>query len=147
LNATYSYNHGKYTKIDPAAAPSLVGVPFAYLPENKASVGATYKLTPAPTVGELSVGMFFSYQSRFFDAPAVQPFDYIAGYGLVNGRIDWKSLFQTTLDASFFITNATDKIYRVGQYNNLVSNGYITSLYGEPRMYGVQLRYRFGAGR
>jgi iron complex outermembrane receptor protein len=50
------------------------------------------------------------------------------------------------LDAAFFITNATDKTYRVGQYNNLVSNGYITSLYGEPRMYGVQLRYHFGAG-
>ncbi len=144
LNATYSYNHGKYTKIDPAAAPSLVGVPFAYLPENKASLGATYKMTPAPTVGVFSVGMFLSYQSRFFDAPAVQPFDYIAGYGLLNARVDWKNLFQTTMDASFFVTNATDKIYRVGQYNNLASNGYITSFYGEPRMYGVQLRYRFG---
>ncbi len=144
LNATYSYNHGKYTRIDPAAAPSLVGVPFAYLPENKASLGATYKMTPAPKVGELSVGMFFSYQSRFFDAPAVQPFDYIAGYGLLNARIDWKNLYQTAMDASFFVTNATDKVYRVGQYNSLVSNGYITSFYGEPRMYGVQLRYRFG---
>ena len=144
LDATYSYNYGKYTKIDPAAAPSLVGVPFAYLPENKASLGATYKITPAPAVGELSVGMSFSYQARFFDAPAVQPFDYIAGYGLLNARIDWKNLLQTTMDASFFVTNATDRIYRVGQYNNLVSNGYITSFYGEPRMYGVLLRYRFG---
>lgn len=146
LNATYSYNHGKYTKIDPAAAPSLVGVPFAYLPENKASIGATYKIITGRKLGDLSAGMFFSYQSRFFDAPAVQPFDYIAGYGLLNGRIDWKNLFQTALDASFFISNATDKIYRVGQYNNLVSNGYVTSLYGEPRMYGVQLRYSFAPG-
>jgi hypothetical protein len=38
----------------------------------------------------------------------------------------------------------TDKVYRVGQYNDLVANGYITSFYGEPRMWGVQLRYRFG---
>jgi iron complex outermembrane receptor protein len=144
LNTTYSYNHGKYTKVDPAAAPSLVGVPFSYLPENKASVGATYKLPLASDIGEFSLGTFYSYQSRFFDAPAVQPFDYIAGYGLLNARIDWKNLCHTTLDASFFLTNATDKTYRVGQYNNLASNGYITSFYGEPRMYGVQLRYRFG---
>jgi iron complex outermembrane receptor protein len=114
------------------------------LPENKASVGATYKLPLASDIGEFSLGTFYSYQSRFFDAPAVQPFDYIAGYGLLNARIDWKNLCHTTLDASFFLTNATDKTYRVGQYNNLASNGYITSFYGEPRMYGVQLRYRFG---
>jgi iron complex outermembrane receptor protein len=144
LTATYSYNHGKYTKVDPAAAPSLVGVPFAYLPQNKASVGATYKLPLAQTLGEYSLGLFYSYQSRFFDAPSVQPFDYIEGYGLLNARIDWNHVFQTSLDASFFVTNATDKIYRVGQYNDLVANGYITSFYGEPRMWGVQLRYRFG---
>ena len=144
LTATYSYNHGKYTKVDPAAAPSLVGVPFAYLPQNKASVGATYKLPLAQTTGEYSLGLFYSYQSRFFDAPSVQPFDYIEGYGLLNARIDWNHVFQTSLDASFFVTNATDKIYRVGQYNDLVANGYITSFYGEPRMWGVQLRYRFG---
>ena len=144
LTATYSYNHGKYTKVDPAAAPSLVGVPFAYLPQNKASVGATYKLPLGQTIGEYSLGLFYSYQSRFFDAPSVQPFDYIEGYGLLNARIDWNHVFQTSLDASFFVTNATDKIYRVGQYNDLVANGYITSFYGEPRMWGVQLRYRFG---
>jgi iron complex outermembrane recepter protein len=144
LTATYSYNHGKYTKLDPAAAPSLVGVPFAYLPQNKASVGATYKLPLEQTMGEYSLGLFYSYQSRFFDAPSVQPFDYIEGYGLLNARIDWNHVFQTSLDASFFVTNATDKIYRVGQYNDLVANGYITSFYGEPRMWGVQLRYRFG---
>jgi iron complex outermembrane receptor protein len=144
LTATYSYNHGKYTKVDPAAAPSLVGVPFAYLPQNKASVGATYKLPFAKTMGEYSLGLFYSYQSRFFDAPSVQPFDYIEGYGLLNARIDWNHVLQTALDAAFFVTNATDKIYRVGQYNDLVANGYITSFYGEPRMWGVQLRYRFG---
>ena len=144
FTATYSYNHGKYTKIDPAAAPSLVGVPFAYLPENKASLGATYKLPLAETAGEYALGLFYSYQSRFFDAPSVQPFDYIEGYGLLNARLDWNHIFQTTLDASFFMTNVTDKVYRVGQYNDLVANGYITSFYGEPRMWGVQLRYRFG---
>ena len=144
FTATYSYNHGKYTKIDPAAAPSLVGVPFSYLPENKASLGATYKLPLAQTAGEYSLGLFYSYQSRFFDAPSVQPFDYIEGYGLLNARLDWNHIFQTTLDASFFMTNVTDKVYRVGQYNDLVANGYITSFYGEPRMWGVQLRYRFG---
>jgi iron complex outermembrane receptor protein len=144
LTATYSYNHGKYTKIDPAAAPSLIGVPFAYLPENKASLGVTYKLPLMRDSGEYSLGLFYSYQSRFFDAPSVQPFDYIEGYGLLNARVDWNHIFQSSFDASFFMTNVTNKVYRVGQYNDLVANGYITSFYGEPRMWGAQLRYRFG---
>jgi iron complex outermembrane receptor protein len=144
FSATYSYNHGKYTKIDPAAAPSLVGVPFAYLPASKASLGVSYKLPVAQGIGEIVPALYFSAQSRFFDAPAVQPFDYIAGYGLLNVRVDWKNLLRSKFDLSLFVTNATDKDYRIGQYNNLVSNGYITSFYGEPRMYGAQLRWHFG---
>jgi iron complex outermembrane recepter protein len=144
LNATYSYNDGRYTKIDPAAAPSLVGLPFAYLPRHKASIGGTYQLPSPPSWGQICAGAFYSYQSRFFDAPTVQPLDYISGYGLLNTRVDWKNLFQSALDASVYVTNATDKIYRAGQYSSYVANGYITSFYGEPRMFGVQLRYSFG---
>ena len=147
LTATYSYNDGRYTKIDPAAAPSLVGLPFAYLPKHKGSVGGTYQLPSPESWGELSVGAFFSYQSRFFDAPAVQPLDYISGYGLLNTRFDWKDVLQTAIDLSAYVTNATDKTYRVGQYSGYVANGYITSFYGEPRMFGVQLSYRFGKSR
>jgi iron complex outermembrane receptor protein len=142
--ATYSYNHGKYTRIDPAAAPSLVGVPFAYLPAHKASLSASYVLPLPARLGEISTMAFYSYQSRFFDAPSVQPLDYIEGYGLLNARIDWRNIAQTSLDVAFSVTNATDRTYRVGQYSSLVSNGYITSFYGEPRMFVVSLRYLAG---
>ena len=145
LQASYSYNHGKYTKIDPAAAPSLVGIPFGYLPANKASVTATYTLPLDATIGEVGLGASYSYQSKFFNAPAVQPLDYIVGYGLVSLNVNWNSIMRSTFDASFFMSNATDKTYRVGQYSNYESDGRITSFYGEPRMLGVRLRYRFGA--
>jgi len=144
LAATYSYNHGKYTRIDPAAAPSLIGVPFAYLPAHKASLSATYTLPLPSNLGEVSTSAFYSYQSRFFDAPVVQPLDYIEGYGLLNARVDWNHVVQSSFDVSFSVTNATDRTYRVGQYSGLLANGYITSFYGEPRMYTVSLRYQFG---
>lgn len=144
LSATYSYNHGKYTEIDPAAAPSLVGIPFAYLPTSKASLSAAYTLPLDPTSGEVDVAATYSYQSRFFDAPAVQPLDYISSYGLLNLRLEWNEIMGSSFDASLFVSNATDKVYRVGQYSSYVSDGYITSFYGEPRMFGGHLRYRFG---
>jgi iron complex outermembrane recepter protein len=147
LELSYSYNNGKYTKIDPAAAPSLVGIPFANLPKHKASIIANYTLPLASSLGELILGASSSYQTRFFDAPAVQPLDYIAGYGLVNARLDWKDILRSSFDASLFVTNATDKLYRIGESSNYYTDGRVASLYGEPRMYGVQLRYRFGANK
>jgi iron complex outermembrane receptor protein len=145
LGATYSYNYGKYTEINPAAAPSLVGIPFAYLPANKASLSATYMLPLDPSNGQVDVAAAYSYQSRFFDAPAVQPLDYISAYGLLNLRLEWNQILGSSFDVSAFVSNATDKIYRVGQYSSYVTDGYITSFYGEPRMFGAHLRFRFGA--
>jgi iron complex outermembrane recepter protein len=144
IGLSYSYNYGKYTRIDPAAAPSLVGIPFGFLPEHKASVIANYTLPLASSVGEVTLGASYSYQTRFFAAPVVQPLDYISGYGLVNARLDWNEILRSSFDASLFVTNATDKIYRIGESSNYYTDGRIASLYGEPRMYGAQLRYRFG---
>jgi iron complex outermembrane receptor protein len=51
------------------------------------------------------------------------------------------------LDLSIFGTNLKDKLYRSGS-NNLSGNvGFASYFYGEPRMYGATLKYRFGATR
>lgn len=143
LELAYSYNHGRYTRIDPAAAPSLVGLPFAYLPANKASLNATYDLPVPDSLGKISVNATYAYQSRYFNAPTVQPLDYITGYGLLNVRLDWTAVLRSPLDLAFFVTNATDKVYRSGQYSNYFTDGRITSFYGPPRMFGANLRYSF----
>lgn len=147
VTVAYSYNHGKYTQIDPVAAPSLVGIPFAYLPQTKATGTLGYTLPLGEAIGNVTLNASYSYQSRYFDAPAVQPLDYIASYGLLGGRVEWQDVLRAPLDLSAFVTNATNKAYRVGQYSNYFTDGRITSFYGEPRMFGLDLRYRFGAPR
>lgn len=144
LDATYSYNRGKYTRIDPAAAPSLLGIPFAYLPKHKYSLSGAWSLPVPELVGEVKLRAAYSYQSSFFNAPAVQPLDHIGSYDLLNLSLDWNGLLGSTVDVSLYVTNATDEDYRVGQYSNYFEAGEIVSLYGEPRMYGMHLRYRFG---
>lgn len=149
LDATvsYSYDNGKYTRLDPAASPSLVGIPFGYLPRNKASGSLSYTLPLNDAIGGVTLNASYAYQSRYFDAPAVQPLDYISSYGILNGSIEWRDVLRSPVDLSAFITNATNKTYRVGQYSNYFSDGRITSFYGEPRMFGFDFRYRFGALR
>ena len=86
LNATYSYNKGRYTKIDPESSPALVGIPFAYLPANKASLSADYDVFKSKGAGTVTLHGDVSYQSRYFSAPEVQPLDYINAYALTQPR-------------------------------------------------------------
>ena len=61
--------------------------------------------------------------------------------------LDWNDIAQSGFDAGLFAANATNRLYRTsnsGTFNSLLS---WSALYGEPRMYGLRLRYRFGADR
>jgi iron complex outermembrane receptor protein len=67
-------------------------------------------------------------------------------FGLLNLVADWNGVFGAPLDVSLFASNALNKVY----INQPVPSfepglGYGVTLYGEPRMYGVRVRYRFGA--
>lgn len=146
LSVVYSYNNGYYTKIDPAAAPSLVGIPFATLPKHKVNVSGSYSLPFPESVGDVNVSASYSYQSKFFSAQAVQPQDYIEDYGLLNLGVHWDGIMSTSWDASFTMTNATNNDYRIGQGMGYVGDGEIVSMYGEPRMFMFKLRYSFGPG-
>ena len=47
------------------------------------------------------------------------------------------------IDGSFFITNVTNE--HILQHANLQeTQGAMTAIVGEPRMYGFRLKYRFG---
>ena len=68
----------------------------------------------------------------------------IPGYGLVNLRLDWKGIGGSDFDAGLFVTNAADTVYKTrvsGLYNIF---GVAGASYGEPRIVGIQLHYRFG---
>ena len=66
-------------------------------------------------------------------------------FSLLNVSADWQAIMGSRIDASLFVTNAQDKVYIAGNrpfYTNLGLSG---QFYGEPRMYGVRVKYRFGA--
>ncbi len=144
----YSWDEGRYTEINPVAAPSLVGIPFANLPKQKASVIATYFLPTPEQSGVVSVSGSYTYQSTFYDGTSspVYALDFIKSYGIGNIRLDWNDVYGTSFDGSLFVTNVGNTLYRTGVYDEYASLGYLQSQYGPPRMYGVQLRYTFGGG-
>ena len=95
-------------------------------------------------VGEVWLGGNFTYQDRVFAGfSAVTPASYLPSYGLLGLRADWGAIRHTGLSASIFVTNLTNKVYRIANEDLYTTIGTSTTVYGEPRMYGATLKYQF----
>jgi iron complex outermembrane receptor protein len=67
-------------------------------------------------------------------------------YSAANARLDWTRVMgHENIDAALFVRNLTDKTYAYAGGVQLHSVGIANKLYSEPRTYGVELTYRFGA--
>ena len=66
-------------------------------------------------------------------------------YTLVDIGLNWDGINKGPIDLRLFAKNVLDKTYVSGpNLVNYVGLGLGTVYYGEPRTYGLQLRYRFG---
>ncbi|WP_176598646.1 MULTISPECIES: TonB-dependent receptor [Sphingobium] len=119
--------------------------PFPNVPKYHASVNATVTLPVPDDWGKISVNANYLYQSRFVFAVQsdLEPEAVAPGYGLVNGRIAWNDVLGAPVDASFFVNNLTNKTYFRGGIGLQTLLGITHASVGEPRTYGMQLRFRF----
>jgi iron complex outermembrane receptor protein len=138
--------NGSTVQVDCQVGPtSFQGEPLTYSPKNKATVTASYRLPLADNFGHVTLAatyVFVGEQQAV--SPTVSPFGILPSYQLVNFNLNWANLGGQPVDASLFVTNAFDEKYTTfvpGLYNGA---GFETRNVGEPRMFGVRLRYRFG---
>ena len=144
LTLTYSYMDAHYDRYITPLGQNLTNLPYANAPRNKGSAAARVRLPFPGSAGEVWMGASFTYQDRVFAGfSSVDPGSFIPPYGLVGLRADWEKMFGSALDASLFATNVGNKTYRVANEDLYSTLGTATTVYGEPRMWGVTLRYRF----
>jgi iron complex outermembrane receptor protein len=152
LGLNFDYLNFEYLHFDEGVNPvTVVGTRTDNRPRYKYGINARYRLPISSQLGELSVQANWTWQAALQNTgtplvPALPPGAVIDAFGLLNLSVDWRRIENTPLDVSLFVSNATDKVYGVGgfgYYNNL---GYSIQLYGEPRMYGIRVRYHLGAG-
>ncbi|MBK7250760.1 MAG: TonB-dependent receptor [Gammaproteobacteria bacterium] len=132
----------------PATAIDLSCAPFQNTPENMFNVNARYTL-PLGEAGLLAFGAAYAWIDKVWHGATMTPNDDPLGwtdsYGLLNLSIAWSGIFGSKLDARIWGTNVTDETYRSFAYTGYsTSTGFVNSVYGEPRMYGLSLRYSFG---
>ena len=146
LSGIYAYSNSRYDKYFSASAnQDLSGLPFTGGPRNQYSATAKYTLPVDERLGKISFAATYSWQAH------IQISDRELGsilppHGLLDLRLDWDSIAGRPFDAAFFMTNATDQVYLVGGTVVYDALGVNPVIYGEPRMWGFQLRYRFGPG-
>jgi iron complex outermembrane receptor protein len=137
LTAFYSYVKVDISKGRQPGEFELVGAPHHQLGAN-----LSYRLPLSESVGAASLNANVAYRSKQHldknDVLATEP-----GYALVNLRANLDNIAGTGFGAALFVNNATDKYYRIGVIGIYNEAGYISSVYGEPRTYGLEVSYRF----
>jgi len=166
IGGTLSYTDAKYKKyLVPASLPTL-GCNGYVLPSGDAAnpnyadfscarfqfvspwiynIHGSFDIPIPDRFGKLSLFATYNHVSSQYTAPGPNEVGgLIKGYGLLNASLTWSDIGRSGIDGTLFATNIANKLYRVSNangFNTLLVN---TSLYGEPRMFGLKLRYRFG---
>lgn len=107
-----------------------------FTPKWQYTLGATFEV-PVSETDRVRLSADYSHNSSFYMSP-VNTDPTLPGYGTLNMRASY--LLGDHLDMSVYMTNATDKKYFSA---GIVSGNLAPAAVGEPRMYGVDLTYRF----
>jgi len=152
ISGGYTYLRTELTGIvNPVPPPGFVirpvvgvGQPLILSPRNKWSVTASYRLPFIPEgAGKITGGLTYSYTG-----------DYVAGltarsqikhFGTLNANLSWTDVGGKPVDISVFGTNITNQKYYTYVTDLYDSLGFVSSVTGEPPMYGVRVRVRFGS--
>jgi iron complex outermembrane receptor protein len=147
LSLTYSYMDAGYDQYVTPLGNDLSDTPYPNAPQNRLATGLRVRLPVAASVGELWLGGTYTFQDKMYvgigDNGPGSPANMQDSYGLVNVRADWQGVFGSKFDVSAFVTNATDEEYLVTNLDLYNALGFATGSFGEPRMFGVTLRYGF----
>ena len=156
------YTKYTYTVNSPAGQVDCFGyVPFngtadsscldmQYVAKTIFSVFASYDLTLPGDAGELSLFANYSHTSKqnteAVNPTAIQPGSVLEPFGLLNASLDWRNVAGSNFDIGVFGTNITNKLYRTSNSDVYQSGAllYWATLYGEPRMYGLRVKFHFG---
>jgi iron complex outermembrane receptor protein len=143
LTGFYSYTK---VKILEGASVSTIGLPeIEQRGVPKHQLGATATISPpvSDKLGELNFVANYTWRSAIFlddfELQGKQP-----AYSLVNLRAELNNVGGSGASVAAFVNNVLDETYRIGVLGLIAEGlGFQNSVYGEPRMYGIEVGYKF----
>ena len=141
LGAQVGWMDYEYTKLGPDVVPPVIPT----VPEWTYGIDGAVHLLTSPEWGSLTARASWNVMGDRYTASLVDEWAFQEEFGLLSLSVDWRDVAGKPVDLSFFMTNATDEEYQIGSLPLSSTVGTSTVSYGEPRMWGVRLGYRFGA--
>jgi iron complex outermembrane receptor protein len=150
FQVSYSYLDSKIKSIEPivldVASPYFVfsvpakGSALTLTPKHQVSLAGSYTVPLGGDTGDLKFSANYNYVSGMNSTPA-GPLTRIGNRDLVNATLSWDSIMGTGLGIEAFVTNLTkEKYYTYINYQGGVGS---FGTVGQPRFYGVRVRYDF----
>ncbi|MEZ5744115.1 MAG: TonB-dependent receptor [Sphingomonadaceae bacterium] len=154
IDVAYAYLKTKLQEYTPFVAPAgspyneprdiIVGNPLPLSMPHKVTASAFYTLPLADSVGQISFGGTFIYESRYkVIQAAIEEDSYLPGYKYGNVNVNWENVAGMPIDLAFYVTNVTNT-KRYAHKNDQFSRGFNSYFLHEPRLWGVRVKYRFG---
>jgi outer membrane receptor protein involved in Fe transport len=129
-----------------ASLSTSEGEELPYSPKNQAVMNLRYTLPVPAEYGDIDIGAtYVYYDDQLAVSETVSPMYELDGYDLVNFNLNWFNIGGSAFEGSLFVTNALDEEYEVYRSGLWSVSGFETGMTGMPRMYGVRMRYNFGA--
>lgn len=129
---------------------NLSCLPFQYTPKHQASLTARYLLPMEVAGGNIDGSITYAWTDKqyasSYEVEAEEPNVWLGSFGLLNANLDWSWALddKSTVDLRFFGTNLTDRKYRIANSDVWNTLYFQSSIYGEPRVFGLQLGYGWG---
>jgi iron complex outermembrane recepter protein len=160
LDTGYSYLNSKIKSIQvatlPASSPYIIeatahaGDTTTFTPRSKVSTTGTYTFPLPDTIGHVALSATFThtnkeivnYADREASIPYIASLSVLPALDLTNMDLSWRSIWGTHVDVSAFVSNLFNKEYLEGTSGLYSSSlGFETAGLGQPRFYGLRLRY------
>ncbi len=130
-------------------ATTAVGQELIFSPHNKLTVTGTYTLPLDESMGKVSLGATFTHTDKYFydasgDTSIPEFLRVMPKSDVLNLNVNWDNVMGSPVSATFFMTNVTNQIYAVASGGGWSSAGFGDLYYGQPRMWGFRLKYKFG---
>jgi iron complex outermembrane recepter protein len=131
---------GAYTIV---SFPTTAGSSLPQAPMNKLSGDASYTVPLPENLGEMELGATYVYTSKQF-VSQLTPYGTLPSYSLLDMNLNWNDIGNSPVDAQIFVTNLANKLYYTNVTQFYYLAGFESRALGEPRMYGLRVRVRFG---
>jgi iron complex outermembrane receptor protein len=121
-----------------------VGGPLELAPKWSVNVGGTFTVPTSEDLGKIELSAFYRYTSAYLTGGPNGSSTPIKQLDL---NLDWRNVAGQPVDLAVFATNVTNQFTRTYVQGLSSSFGFDTGYLGQPRMYGMRVKIRFGEGQ